>query len=435
VPGDVFWALSGPNFDGHDFIPAALEMAGVAVVGNTDCLRHLPPATLAGHWAFGVTDPLHALGALAGFVRDRLAGPVIGLTGSVGKTTTKDFLRSILEQTGPGVATEGNFNNLIGLPLTLFRLEAHHRWAVLEMGMNAFGEIARLAEIARPTIRLITNVGEAHTEGVGGLEGVVRAKGELFDGAGPGDVVLVNLDDPRARGIPSPAGVRRLGFGMGEEADVRLMTARQEALGMRLALSLEGVPLEAQIPIVGLHNARNALAAAAVAWVAGATPPQLQAGLAAATIAPMRMQLEPLPNGALALNDAYNANPVSMAAALQTLMALARSRPTGRAGAVLGDMLELGGLEQEAHRQLGAEVARQEIDRLFLWGSRAALAVEGAVGAGMVAGQVVHRQSHAALAEAVGRWIGPEDTVLFKGSRGAHMEKVLEALRQHLATG
>ncbi len=432
-PGCVFFALSGPRFDGHDFMTAVLEQPGTGVVGRLERVSALPPHVRAGHLVVGVADPLEALGDAAHYVRRRLDVPVVGLTGSMGKTTTKEMIARILEQTGPGLATRGNLNNLVGLPLMLLQAEPGHRWLVLEMGMNAPGEIARLQTIARPTVRLITNVAAAHTEGVGGIEGVARAKGELFTGARPGDTVVINLDDPRVAGLPVPAGVRRVTFGAAEGADVRLIHVRGRRDGTSdVLLALPDTTVEAHLPLVGVHQPRNALAAAAVAVALDVPAVAVVAGLSRLRALPMRMEPVPLPSGVLAINDAYNANPGSMEAALRTLVALRDGRSGGRACAILGDMLELGEDAQAAHRGVGAEAARVGVDRLFTFGELGRAIARGAVAAGLEPGRVAAFEDRGELVRAIGHWVRPGDVLLFKGSRGMQMERVLEALARGL---
>jgi len=435
TPGDVFVALAGPRFDGHDFLEAVLAVPDTGVIGLPERLEAIPAGLRTGRLLLGVPDPLRALGDVAASIRDGIGVPVVGLTGSAGKTTTKDLIRGILEQTGPGLATAGNLNNLIGLPLTLLELEPAHRWVVLEMGMNAFGEIARMAEIARPQVRLITNIGYAHTEGVGGLEGVAQAKGELFATALPGDTVVVNLDDAMAPSIPVPAGVRRLTFGQNAAADVQRVDVKTRSGGMlELSLRLGSERLGSQrlvvsLPLIGHHNAVNATAAAAVGYALEVPIDAIAAGLEQARISPMRMQQSQLPGGVLVLNDAYNANPTSMLAALDTLVALRRQTPTARLVAVLGDMLELGTLEAAAHHRLGEQVAELGIDRLFVCGVRAEAIAAGAR-ARMGEGRVLHTLEPGEIARGLDGWLEPGDIVLIKGSRGARMERVLEALQR-----
>lgn len=431
--GQCFLALVGEHFDGHDFVMQALDLPGVAIIGQREKLERLERQSRSGFQGrvvIGVKDTLRALGDIAAWRRARLSIPLVGLTGSAGKTSTKDLIRGILETTGSGLATLGNLNNLIGLPQMVLRIEDHHTWAVLELGMNAFGEIERMAKIARPTVRLITNVANAHTEGVGGIDGVQKAKGELFATAQVGDTLVVNLDDERVRAIPQPLGVKVLTYGTHPEAQVRLLGVQQREDGtLDLELSLKGERLCAHVPLLGAHNALNATAACAVGVALGVSSAQLVEGLSKGKLSPMRMEPLMLPGGILAINDAYNANPSSMEAALRALAGL--RKPGGRTIAALGDMLELGPLELTAHQRLGQQVVETGVDLLFCCGVRSRVILMGAQGAGLPAGHGQHSLDHAELGKRLAEVLQPSDVVLFKGSRGARMEKVLQAVQQH----
>lgn len=438
--GQCFVPLSGPNFDGHDFLQAVLERPATGVMGQADKLDSLPHGLTRDRLVLAVADPLTAYGDAASWRRERLHIPVVGLTGTAGKTSTKDLIRGILAETGPGLATEGNLNNLIGLPSMVLRITDEHRWAVLEMGMNAFGEIERMAQICRPTVRLITNVGSAHTEGVGGIDGVARAKGELFATARPGDRIVVNADDARIVMLPLPSGVSRVTYGTGKDAQVRLVDVQQQSDGTsRITVEVHRPDrqeqFEAPVPLLGRHNAFNATAAAAVAVALNLPTDAIVAGLSRGKLSPMRMERVTLPNGVLAINDAYNANPSSMEAALDALVSLSKpgtGGTGGRALAVLGDMLELGTLETPAHQTLGAQVASRPISHLFLCGPRAVHIAEGARTAGLSSERIFHSLSHDAVAQAVFEHLHPGDVLLLKGSRGARMEKVLQGLQSRL---
>lgn len=410
-PGVWFLALVGENFDGHAFLAHAAAAGCAGVIAN-----RVPEG-----WSRGfveVQDTLRALQDLAAHVRSGFDGPVIGLTGSAGKTTTRALTALALEGLGEVYQTEGNLNNLVGVPLTLLRAPLGAAAWVLELGMNRFGEIARLAEISRPTIRLITNVGPAHLEGVGSLEGVARAKGELFASAEPDDICCVNADDPLASGIPTPPGVRVIRFGTAPGAEVRLTDAVVDAeqLVTRFRIEVADEVVLGQIRSPGLHLAMNAAAAVAVAVAARAPLQGLGRRLARYEPVGMRNRIEEGPGGLRVLNDAYNANPMSMAASLRTLSAL-----SGRRIALLGDMLELGEGEQEAHRETLALALSLGLDLVGVAGprfARAALEVPGARVA----------PDAPALGALVRAELRPGDTVLVKGSRGSRMETALAAL-------
>ncbi|MFQ5895510.1 MAG: UDP-N-acetylmuramoyl-tripeptide--D-alanyl-D-alanine ligase, partial [Nitrospinota bacterium] len=421
----------------------------------------------------GVPDTLAALGELASWWRRRHPIPLVAVTGSNGKTTVKEMLASILEEGGRGevLKSSGNFNNLVGLPLTLFGLCEAHRYAVAELGASEPGELRRLGALAGPQLAVITNVSPAHLEGFGDLEGVREAKGELLETLGPDGVAVLNGDDPmclslaerrrragaighsgRARSpeAPSPAGGqknwlyrsarvpagtpvaggRAVTFGEGEGVDVRATEVELLGLrGSRFTLHVGGSRQEVRLQALGRHNVSNALAAAAAASLLGASAAEVAQGLARARPLALRMEVEELPGaGVHLLNDAYNANPRSVASALQ---ALGELKGGGRAFLILGDMLELGSFAEEAHREVGRLAARKGNGADFLVGvgRLAALAAEAAREEGLPAGRV-----HAApdCPEAA-RWVRghwrPGDWVLVKGSRGMRMERAVEELR------
>ncbi len=417
-PGELFIPLRGPNYDGHDFLMRALRN-GAAACLSEEVVAGFPIPVIQ------VSDTLVALGNLAASLRSEFSGPVVALTGSTGKTTTKEMLASILELTGEGLKTEGNFNNLIGLPLTLFRLNEQHHWIVLEMGMSARGEISRLAEIAAPNIGVVTNVGPAHLENLQSLDGVVRAKGELFAALKPGGTALVNIDDKRVAKLPVANGVKRLCFGLSAEAEIRAENVLASGEAVSFDLWLPGCEKRAvRLHIAGRHNVYNALAAAGVAYALGVDSDLVVQGLKAFRPTQGRMEVIPLLNGSMILNDSYNANPLSVKAALETLDEMGGE---GRRIAVLGDMLELGETAAELHREVGEEAARR-VDLLLVMGEMAASLAAGARDAGMPDEAIRVVDSHQAAADLLRQGMQAEDRILIKGSRGMKMEKVAAAL-------
>jgi UDP-N-acetylmuramoyl-tripeptide--D-alanyl-D-alanine ligase len=417
--GDLFVPLRGDKFDGHDFLLQAVRR-GVGACLSEEVIAGFPVPVIR------VENTLKALGDLAAAVRSRMSGPVVAVTGSSGKTTTKEMLAAILTLTGPGLKTEGNFNNLIGLPHTLFRLNATHRWAVLEMGMSARGEIARLAEIASPTIGVITNVGPAHLETLHGLDGVARAKGELFAALRSGATALINADDERVAQLPVANGVRRLLFGLTGTADFRAedVVVGTGTVSFRLVLPQEKRVVVLQTP--GRHNVLNALAAAAAATVLGVNAEHIVRGLESFRPSRGRMELISLPDGILLFEDSYNANPLSVKAALQTLDEAGGS---GRRIAVLGDMLELGASSSELHAEVG-QAAAGRVDFLVLLGDKARQTAAGATRGGMAADRITVVADHQAAVLCLRALIRPGDRVLVKGSRGMRMEQISAALRE-----
>jgi UDP-N-acetylmuramoyl-tripeptide--D-alanyl-D-alanine ligase len=424
--GELFVALRGERFDGHDFVEqAAARGVGLFLVDRAWQEGHTLPA---GCSAVVVPDTLRALGDLAAWHRRRFKLTVVAITGSNGKTTTKEMLAGILAQTGPGLKTEGNLNNLIGLPLTLLRLTGRERWAVVELGMSAFGEIDRLAEIADPTVGIITNAFAAHLETLESIEGVARAKGELFLRLKPGSFAVYNVDDPLISKCPTHLNVTRLTFGLrGAEvssASIKSLGKKGESFTLRLP--------DEELPVVlkafGRHNVYNALAAAAAAHCLGISAHLIRLGLEDFTPYDKRFQLEEFA-GVTLIDDSYNANPASMAAALATLKEV---REQGRAAAVLGDMLELGEGSEAAHRELG-RLAAGCVERLFLLGALAGVVAEGALAAGLAKESILLAKDHDELAAALLAWLKPGDCVLFKGSRGMRMERAAQAVRRALA--
>jgi UDP-N-acetylmuramoyl-tripeptide--D-alanyl-D-alanine ligase len=426
--GDLFIALKGERFDGNEFIDDAVARGAAAVV----CDEGRAPERRDVAF-LEVRDTLRALGDIAAEYRSQFSGPVAAVTGSNGKTTTKELLRAVLvEHHGDPskvLATEGNLNNLIGVPLTLFGLAPVHRVAVVEMGMNAFGEIARLTEIASPTVGVITCVGAAHLEGLGSIEGVARAKGELFAGLDAGATAVINADDPQVMAVSADVGARRLYFGEGR--DVRAEDV--EVVGFeatRFRLVTPAGQATVLMPLMGRHNVTNALAAAAVATVLEVAPEAIAAGLERVELPPMRLAAERLANGVTVINDAYNANPDSVVAAIATL---AESAP-GRKIVVLGEMLELGPGAAAMHAEVGAAAAGVDPVLLCAVGPHAEDVRRGATEAGMSPERAIAATSHEIAAAEVERAWRRDDTVLVKGSRGSRMETVIETLKRSAAT-
>jgi UDP-N-acetylmuramoyl-tripeptide--D-alanyl-D-alanine ligase len=423
-PGELFVALVGPNFDGHDYIPAAAA-AGVKVflVCSGWLAAHGVPAEAV---CVAVPDTLRGLGDLAGFHRSRFDLPVTGVTGSNGKTTTKEMLAEILALTGPGLKTSGNLNNLIGLPQMLFLLTAEHRWAVLEMGMSEPGEIDRLAEIARPFVGIITNALPAHLESMGSVENVATAKGELFLRLPHGGVAVANTDDPLVSTLPVAKGVKRVSFGLKGGDVTASALERRGREGQRFILNLHGERVSVELNAFGRHNVANALAAAAAATALGIDPETIRAGLANFRPVAKRFTVEDA-GGIVLIDDSYNANPASMAAALVTL---GEVKDGHRAVAVLGDMLELGKESAAAHRNVG-RLAASSVERLYVMGHMAAEVAEGAMEGGLDEESVLVMRSHTDILADLKGWLMKGDCILVKGSRGMGMEAVADGLRRH----
>ncbi|MEQ1502231.1 MAG: UDP-N-acetylmuramoyl-tripeptide--D-alanyl-D-alanine ligase [Myxococcota bacterium] len=417
--GTWFVALRGDRFDAHDFVRMAGERGAVGVVIDRE-LDAIPGGAAFQGGVVVVPDTTRALQALGKAARAAFSGPVAGLTGSSGKTTTRALIALALAPLGRVHQTTGNLNNHIGVPLTLLSRPEDARAMVIEMGTSSPGEIEVLARLATPDVRLIVNVGPAHLEELGGLDGVAVEKGALFATARPGDAVCVNLDDPRIAALPVPPNVRRLTWGT--TGDIALREARIDpvALATDAAWDTPVGRLSVRIPAPGHHIAHDAAGALCVALALGIDLREAVAALAAYEPVGMRLRSEPLPGGGRALNDAYNANPASMEASLRLLASL-----PGRRAAVLGDMLELGPDELDWHRSIVALAGELGLDHVVLVGPRMAAVAAACPGA------AVHPDPATAV-EPLQQWLadgGAADVVLFKGSRGARVERVLLGLR------
>ncbi len=421
TPGALFFALKGVRFDGHAFLAeAAARGAAGAVVTSAPAGRPHPPVLL------GVRDAQPALGEVALLWRRRHKVQVVAVTGTNGKTTTKEMVAAVLARRYRVLASPGNLNNLVGVPLALFRLAPEHEVAVLELAMNAPGEIGRLSEICEPDLGIITNVGEGHLEFLGSVEGVAAAKGEMLPFLGGDKTAILNADDPLSRPLLRRVKGRLLTFGLSGRADVRAGAIRvSKVRRTSFTLSTSGGTARVRLPIPGRHNILNALAAAAAGVALGVPVKAIAAGLAAAAVQPMRMQRLTHPSGAVLYNDAYNANPSSMAAALE---AFAGVRGPGRTILVLGDMLELGEHAPEAHRRVGCLAAALQPDRLIAVGAQATALAEGAKEAGLSDARIVVCRETAEARGALAADLAPGTWVFLKASRGVGLERVLEGL-------
>jgi UDP-N-acetylmuramoyl-tripeptide--D-alanyl-D-alanine ligase len=426
--GDLFVALKGERFDGHAFALEAMRKKAGGVLLEEGAGRAL-------HWngdrpgiVIAVRDTLKALGDLARQTRRKYRTPVIALTGSNGKTTTKEMISACLSTTLPVLKTQGNLNNLIGLPLTLLKLTGTEKAAVLEMGMNVPGEIRRLTEIAEPDVGLITNIQQAHLEGIGSLERLTEEKGQLFRKMNQSGTILVNRDEPRIVGLAEAFPGKKITFGMKGGAAVAARDVRLDgSKGTSFRLVHEGKEWEMTLPLLGRHFVPHALAAIAAAGVFGIEFEKIRESLRGFQPYPMRMEVRFLEGGITLINDAYNANPNSMAAALETL---AESKGKGRAIAVLGDMLELGSVSEEAHRRLGERVGELSIDFLICLGEEASLVVESAIRKGLTRERARALRDHAEAVSLLNQIARAGDWILVKGSRRMGMERIAETVRK-----
>ena len=416
--GALFVALPGEHVDGHDFVQDAFSRGAVGALVT----RPVGPSP-RDRFLIQVPETVAALGALARYYRSLLSATVIGVTGSNGKTTTKEMVAHLLEASAVVVKAPKSFNNFIGVPLTLLSIEPRTDFAVLELGTSAPGEIRRLATIARPHIGVITNIGPTHLEHLGSVAGVAKAKAELLDVLGEEGTAVLNWDDDWCRRVAPKAAGKLVTFGLTTEADVFATGIVQEL--HRLRFLLNGVQ-EVVLPVAGIHNLSNALAAAAVGRRAGLNQADIAARFADFRLPHMRLE-EVAVGEVTFINDAYNANPVSMSAALSEF---SRREASGRKLFVAGDMKELGPESARYHRELGLRVAAHHLDRLFAVGEFAADVAAGAV-AGGFPGEVV--QTFAAVDELVAALLAEMragDVVLVKGSRAMQLERVIEAAQE-----
>lgn len=411
--GELFVALAGPNFDGHAWVAAAAARGACAAL-----LAHPQPLDLP---QLLVPDTRLALGRLGAQARAAFRGPVIGLTGSNGKTTLKEMSAAILRRRARVLATRGNLNNDIGVPLTLLGLDDTHDCAVIEMGANHPGEIAYLTGLVQPSVAILNNAGPCHLEGFGSLDGVARAKGEIFSGLGPQGIAILNADDPYFGYWRELVGARRaLSFGLDAPADVSAVVV--DAGSGRVRLNLPQGSVEFELALRGRHNLRNACAAAAATSALGATPEDIATGLAGLHPVAGRLQRLAGPHGATLVNDAYNANPASLAAGLETLGA-----EPGEHWLVLGDMGELGADADALHAQSGARARACGFARLYGLGERSRHAV-AAFGSGARHFADIDALTAALAADLAA---GAAPTVLVKGSRSMRLERVVRALDPH----
>ncbi len=416
--GGLFIALRGDRFDGHDFAVRAVSNGASSVLVHKQIDGLMAPYIL-------VPDTQKALGDLAVAKRNAFLGKIAAVTGSSGKTTTRRLLHSILSQRGKTLQPMKNFNNHIGVPLTLFELDEAYDAAVLELGCSDFGEIAHLAMLTDPDVGLVTNVGPAHLEKLGSLDGVARAKGELYLNMRSDTTAVINGDDPHTAAMPVKSK-KRIVFGSLQECDVRLkQRAFLGADGQRLVLDLNGTEIETDMKLLGAHNAQNALAAAAAAVALDIGAEEIQAGISAVTPEAGRLVPRTSPDGLHLIDDTYNANPSSMRAALETLR---ESAGSGRSAAVLGDMLELGPESDRAHIKVGNTVAALGIDVLVVVGTGGRGIALGAIQAGMDPSACAVADNNEEAAQIVAEAMHPGEWVLIKGSRGMKLETAAEAL-------
>lgn len=412
-------ALRGERHDGHQFIAAALERGAAGVLARS-LPQDLPPRLRAQTVLFPVDDPLVALQTLAASWRDRFSARVIGVTGSVGKTSTKEALAGLLAQRYCVLKSTGNLNTEVGLPLVLLELTPAHQRLVLEMGMYDRGDIALLCRLARPSVGVVTNIGPSHLERLGSMERITDAKSELVESLPRDGVAILNADDARVAGLARRTCAHVISYGMGGEATCRAEQVESYGLdGIGFRLAWEGQARQVRTPLLGRHSVYTALAAAAVALTEGLSLDEVAQGLEGLDGA-NRIRVHRTPEGITVLDDTYNASPASAEAALRLLAEL-----PGRRIAALGDMLELGSYEETGHRAVG-RCAAASVDILYTIGPRARLIAEAAREQGLAA--VTHWESRNEAARSLPSLVRDGDYVLVKGSRGMALEELVAAL-------
>jgi UDP-N-acetylmuramoyl-tripeptide--D-alanyl-D-alanine ligase len=420
--GQAFFAIRGHRHDGHANVAEAAARGASCVI-----VHAVPDDPPPGVSLVLVDDTTAALGRLAARHRARHTIPVVAVTGSNGKTTTKELIAAVLATRWVVLKSQASFNNQWGLPLTLLGLGREHEAAVVEIGTNQPGEIAALAALAAPTVAVVTTVAAVHTEFLGSLEGVREEKAALVRALSPAGCAVLNADDGRVLSMAADTAARVVTFGTSPHADVRAVSAVDEdAGGLRFALAHAGTRVPVSLPLAGRHNAINALAAAGAGIALGFSLAEIARGLGEVRAVKGRCVWRET-GGVSILDDTYNANPVSVRAALATVAARARQ---GRLLIVLGDMLELGAIADEAHREVGRLIAATGADELVGIGPRAALAVESARAAGL--GEARHVTTFEDTVAHLLKRLAPGDVVLVKGSRGMRLERVVDALAARL---
>lgn len=412
-PGALFIALQGPQFDAHDFLAEAAQKGAVAAMVSREVTSTLP--------LLKVADTRLGLGHLAAWHRQQFSLPMVGLTGSAGKTTTKHMIAAILSQAGATLATEGTLNNDIGVPLTLLRLAPQHRYAVIEMGANHHGEIQYVAEIAKPNVALITNAGPAHLEGFGDLPGVARAKGEIFQALPRDGIAIINADDAFCDFWQQQNKAHRiLRFGRNNSAEFTAKQISFDAQGCAQFIMVTPVgEVNVHLRIMGEHNIMNALAASAAAHAVDVPLAAMQAGLNSVEPVNKRLVIYKTTVGAEIIDDSYNANPSSVTAAIQLL-----SKRTGKKILALGDMRELGPDAAKYHQQIGEKAKQEGIDQLFAYGELSAFTVQAFGKNGY------HFNTQPELIAALKPRLQADVTVLVKGSLSTRMSHVVAALKE-----
>jgi UDP-N-acetylmuramoyl-tripeptide--D-alanyl-D-alanine ligase len=415
-PGDAFVAFEGAQTDGHLFVNNAFDCgASVAIVGK--------PVKTDGGCVIQVEAPLTAIQALAKHERSTFTGPVVGVTGSNGKTTTKQMVAAVLGGAKSCLYTQGNFNNELGLPLTILQRTPAHRAMVLEMGMRGFGQIASLCDIAQPNIGIITNIGQSHIELLGSQAGIAKAKAELLAALPASGCAILNQDDDFLVQVAEQTKAPVIWYGLQSDADVHARDITWTKEGMRFTAVVFGQTQQMFLPTYGHHNILNALAATAVGHATDIPLPQISERLAALEELSGRLNILQGKDQTTIIDDCYNASPLSVTASLNVLAELA---PENQRIAILGDMFELGWFAEQGHRQVGEHAAQVGVSRLMAVGDDARWIAEAARTGGVK--DVIHAPTVETAISQLAAWIEPQTTVLVKASRGMHLERIVAAL-------
>lgn len=429
---DLFVAIKGDFHDGHSFITDVVKCGVCGLVVGRDKIDEIfSDGRVREDWrkkgiaCVAVKDTTKALGDLAAFQCRRSSVSVVAITGSNGKTTTKEMTHAIVSRCFRTLSTSGNFNNQIGLPLTLLELSRSHQWAVLELGMNNPGEIRRLSEICMPDIGVITNIGPAHLEGLGSLEGVMHAKTELLENIKPNGTVVLNVDDPKLLDLAGKTSKKVLLFGFSEDADIRAISVKKNGPRTSFTLSMPTESLSIDLKIAGDFMVSNALAASAIGYLLGLTAEEIKAGLEEFNPVQGRMNVFKTKCGIHIIDDTYNANPGSMESAIMTLNSLKGEQ---RGMVVAGDMYELGEHAEPMHKKIGSVAAGAGISRLYIAGKFAGSVAAGARSEGMDTRDIFTGTKEEIVKDLEER-LCPDDWVLVKGSRAMGMEKIVQSLK------
>ena len=415
--GALFVALKGEFFNGEDFAEESLKKGAAAVLVSKNFDKELDGVILK------VDDTLTAYRKIAGAWRNRFDIPIVAVTGSNGKTTTKDLTAAALNGLGNVQKTSGNFNNEVGVPMTLLELNEKNRAAVVEIGMRGLGQIESLAQVVKPTIGIVTNVSNAHIELLGSIENIAKAKGELVEAIRKGGTIILNADNPHTAEMKNlaGAGVNVVTYGMENSADVTAKDILIGSVATEFTLTYRGEDFDFEIPMLGRHNVSNALAAIAAGLTVGLSVEEIQRGVSTLTTTKMRFEVIRR-DGLTIVNDAYNASPASMRVAIKTTSEIY----DGRLIAVLGDMMELGDISETVHKEIGAELVENKFDVLITLGELGKFIAAGAREAGLK--NVYTFDTHEDAAKKILELFRDGDTILFKASHVMHMEKIIELI-------